>query len=217
MLGIAAGSYSDMLNGKYCGDKEGHLTKIEQFLDRETERVERPGQIQFTPTKVSNDIFKILRLNHIHGTMGGTIADSGVGKTEAFRQYALQNDNVIYVSASKWVVTHVQLSKKLSDILLRKAPRNTQDRCEAIVDKLSGSSRLLITVGQAVPWRPSPCGFAQICELRRTRVRLCYPCKNGRTRFALVRARDVASQQLLFEMANPFNRGQIIRQKSFKV
>lgn len=74
---------------------------------------------------------------------------------------------------------------------------------------------ITLHVGQAVPWRHSPSGFAQICELRRTRVRLFYRTRNGHDRFALVPAGDVCCQQLLFELNNPYNRGQIPRQKTF--
>jgi len=66
---------------------------------------------------------------------------------------------------------------------------------------------MTLTVGQAVAWRPSPSGFAQICELRRTKVRICYRTKHGKTRFALVKAEAVCVEQLLFQMDNPFNRG----------
>jgi hypothetical protein len=49
--------------------------------------------------------------------------------------------------------------------------------------------------GQSVPWPPSPRGFAQVVELRRTRVRLFYVCKNGRVRQPVVRAAELADRQ----------------------
>ena len=59
--------------------------------------------------------------------------------------------------------------------------------------------------------------FAQICELRRRRVRICYRCKKGTFRFALVPAAKVCLQQLLFAMDNPYNRGQICKTKTFEL
>lgn len=72
-------------------------------------------------------------------------------------------------------------------------------------------------VGQAVPWRHSPSGFAQIVELRRTKVRLFYRTKNGHPRHALASASSVCIEQLLFEMDNPYGREFIRKTKTFEV
>ena len=54
-------------------------------------------------------------------------------------------------------------------------------------------------------------------ELRRKKVRLCYITKKGTVRFALVKVSKLAAQPLLFPMDNPFNRGRIVRQKTFEI
>lgn len=75
-------------------------------------------------------------------------------------------------------------------------------------------------VGQAVPWPASPFGIAQVAELRRTCVRICYPCKTGRLRQPIVRARDLAELQRaspVLPLPNPLNRGVIERRKAFAV
>ena len=80
-------------------------------------------------------------------------------------------------------------------------------------------SKITFTVGEAVPWRAAPCGVAQIAELRRTRVRLCYPTKKGTIRFALIHAQELANrirkEPLLLAIQNPFNRGIMRRSKEF--
>ncbi|MGB7158153.1 MAG: hypothetical protein WBD40_08815 [Tepidisphaeraceae bacterium] len=73
-------------------------------------------------------------------------------------------------------------------------------------------------VGQAVPWPAAPMGIAQVEELRRTTVRLCYPCKTGRVRHPIVRADKLARLgRLLLKLDNPFSRGVIQREKIFKL
>lgn len=74
---------------------------------------------------------------------------------------------------------------------------------------------ITLSIGQVVAWKAAPHGFAQVIEFRRTRIRICYRCKNGNMRFAIVRAADVCLEQYLFEMSNPFDRGQIVRSKTF--
>ena len=162
MLDISSSSLSNLMHGGYAGNEDAHLAKIEQFLDREAERAEKPGLTSFVETSVALDIFKTLRQNHVHGTMGAVIGNSGVGKTRAFRQYALQNENVIILTASTWMRSHVQLSKKLGEILgVDKKKRNrTQERCGAIVEELLGASRLII-IDQAHQLREDAHEFLQ--------------------------------------------------------
>jgi hypothetical protein len=76
---------------------------------------------------------------------------------------------------------------------------------------------VVLRTGQAVPWPYSPTGFAQIVELRRTKVRVFYRTKNGHPRHALAPAGEVCRQQLLFELDNPYNRGLIRKSKAFEV
>lgn len=78
-------------------------------------------------------------------------------------------------------------------------------------------AKLVLHVGQAVAWPAAPMGIAQISELRRKKVRICYPCKNGRIRQPVVSVAEVHRQQLLFAMHNPFDRGVVARSKEYVV
>lgn len=76
---------------------------------------------------------------------------------------------------------------------------------------------ITLSVGQAIPWQPSPSGFAQIETLKRRRVTLFYRTKHGKCRHATTTAQSLIAAQLLFEMDNPYNRGLIRRSKTFEV
>ena len=80
-------------------------------------------------------------------------------------------------------------------------------------------SSTLFRLGQWVVWPRSPSGFAQVDELRRTRLALLYH-RGGRICRAIVRADRVAEQQrlqpTLFEMPdNPLGRGVLKREKRY--
>lgn len=79
------------------------------------------------------------------------------------------------------------------------------------------TSTVTLTVGQAVPWKPYPSGFAQVEDLRRTNVRIGYRTKKGTWRHRTVPVSVVALGQLLFQMDNPYNRGLITRQRRYEV
>lgn len=65
---------------------------------------------------------------------------------------------------------------------------------------------LTLRAGQTVHWKPASLGWAQIIELRRTRVRLCYLTRKGRLRFALVPARALKELVNTLPIFNPLNR-----------
>lgn len=70
---------------------------------------------------------------------------------------------------------------------------------------------ITLTIGQVVPWGPAPTGFAQICDLRRRKVGLCYPFKNSRVARPIVRAVDLhqlmTAHPVMFPTwQNPYNR-----------
>jgi hypothetical protein len=74
---------------------------------------------------------------------------------------------------------------------------------------------ITFSIGQAVAWRPSPTGIAQVDSFGRRRVRIVYPAHNGRLRFASVPAHLLRGGQILIPLVNPFNRGVLPRAKTF--
>lgn len=79
---------------------------------------------------------------------------------------------------------------------------------------MSESASITLAVGQAVPWPPSPTGYAQVEDLHRTHVTIGYHRK-GRWRRARVRPEQLTAEPLLFPMSNPFGRGMFPRAKTF--
>jgi hypothetical protein len=71
--------------------------------------------------------------------------------------------------------------------------------------------------GQAVAWRASPNGIAQIEELRRKRVRLVYRTKRGTYRRPVVDVARAVADQLLFDLHNPFNRADVSRSRTYRL
>lgn len=86
------------------------------------------------------------------------------------------------------------------------------------------SKRATITfeVGQIVRWIAVPDKFAQVVELRRSKVRLAYRSRSGRWRFPIVDAVDLDLMQdprdPLLPLYNPLGRGIARRRaKAFEV
>jgi len=81
---------------------------------------------------------------------------------------------------------------------------------------------ITLHLGQAVPWRAAPAGIAQISELRRKRVEICYLqlCRKGpRIRRVVLPVsaidRLIRDFPLLFPNDNLYRRGIVPRQKTY--
>ncbi len=80
---------------------------------------------------------------------------------------------------------------------------------------------MTLTIGQAVLWPASPAGFAQVAELRRRTVRLCYLNTRGHIRQPIAHvttiARLIADRPLLLRLDNPYARAIVRpRQRNYK-
>ena len=78
-----------------------------------------------------------------------------------------------------------------------------------------------LTTGQIVHWPPAPLGWAQVIELRRTKVRLFYVSRRGTDKFPEVNVRYLAAIQdgngPLLPLFNPLRRACMGRSKRFPV
>lgn len=146
LIGIGDSVLSSLFSGNYAAEPSNMLRTIQKFLDREAERAEAPGDNKFVETSISKSIFKCLRMNHIHGTIGAVFGDAGMGKTMAFREYVRTNKGATYlVSASRWCRTPSQLAKRIVSVAIKESPNITlAEAARQLIDKLSGKSALLI-------------------------------------------------------------------------
>jgi hypothetical protein len=78
-------------------------------------------------------------------------------------------------------------------------------------------STVTLRIGQAVVWGPAPIGFAQIDELMRRRVRLIYRAKSGGMKRPVVNVNRVASQPMLLDLNNPFDRAERSKSKTYRI
>lgn len=144
--GINAGALSAYLNENYKGNNEELEAKLIAYLERieakKREFVEAPS---FIETKTANQIFGSLRFAQNTGVLAIIHGASGVGKTQAAREYRKRYANVWLVTASP---SRSSLSEVLYEIALElgmnDAPRRKGTLARLIVRKMKGTAGLLI-------------------------------------------------------------------------
>lgn len=144
--GINAGALSAYLNGNYQGDIANLEAKLTAYLERleakKKEFIEAPA---FIETKTANQIWATLRFAQNTSVLAIIHGASGVGKTQAAREYRKRYANVWMVTASP---SRCSLSEILYEIALElgisDAPRRKGTLSRLIARKMRGTAGLLV-------------------------------------------------------------------------
>jgi DNA transposition AAA+ family ATPase len=142
--GISTATLSQFIQGNYKGDNETMRLKLLSVLDRELEKAGvkmfNPDFIETSASKRFNDVANICRLEC---DMGVVYADAGIGKTEAARQFASRNLDVILIEADPGYTATV-LIRELYNLLGSSGKSDLHDMMVDCIDRLKGSGRLII-------------------------------------------------------------------------
>lgn len=152
--GISSSTLSGYLNGKYPGDKDAVRSKIQNVIDRETEKQSlRKSNPNFIETSVSKRFFDVAKMSHQFCEIGVCYSDAGLGKTESAREYAIRHSDCILIEADPSFSAGVMLRELHSRLYndRRKDLHTTYTDC---LERLKGTGRLLIIdEAEKLPYR----------------------------------------------------------------
>lgn len=104
VVGVAAGTLSNWVPGKYTGDNARIADEVRKFFDNEEARLqlalEAPVVPGFQPTTTSRRIKGVLQWAH-RGKCSVIVGEAGVGKTTTFLEYAENTPNAWRVPFSR--------------------------------------------------------------------------------------------------------------------
>lgn len=144
--GFSGGALSSFLKGTYKGDNEKLETALQNWLNSQTQKtavfVSAPDFVQ-TPT--ASKIFADLDFVKMFGKMGVIYGASGVGKTQAARQYTKQNNNVWMITARPSICTINEVLYEMAlELGITDAPKRAGKLSRLLKAKLAGTKGLMI-------------------------------------------------------------------------
>ncbi len=148
-IGKSQGLLSRYLSGKYKEDG-GNVGEIDQavlgWMERMREKAlaeERGPVNQFAMTRQAKAIFGILKSCHIEGQMGVIISKSGLGKTEAIREYCQKTKGVILITCRKTVALKVLLERIAEQLGI--SDKGVNDYIvNSVIEILKNSGRMIV-------------------------------------------------------------------------
>lgn len=152
-LGISTAALSQWFNDSYIGNIAKIDEAVKGFLERQKERGKSSKKIEFALTSIAKKVFEVARICHVDGEIGVIYGNAGIGKTEAVKEYARRNTDVILVEADLGYTAKV-LFQELSKKLGMDGRGSIHDLFDDVVMKLKDSGRLIIVdEAEHLPYR----------------------------------------------------------------
>jgi DNA transposition AAA+ family ATPase len=142
--GVSSSALSQVLSNKYPGDIASIRAKVESVMSRERDKAATSRVAKsFVETSVSRSVFEVAHSCRVIGDIGVCYSAAGLGKTEAVREYARQNPDVILIEADPGYTAMV-LFLELRDVVGGSARASLHDIFAECCQRLKDSGRLLI-------------------------------------------------------------------------
>ena len=144
--GFSGGALSSYFKGTYKGDNDKLETALQKWLDGQTQKtavfVSAPDFVE-TPTAAK--IFADFDFVKMFGKMGVVYGASGVGKTQAARQYTRANNNVWMITARPSICTINEVLYEMAlELGISDAPKRAGKLSRMLKIKLAGTRGLMI-------------------------------------------------------------------------
>ncbi|RBP64891.1 hypothetical protein [Brenneria salicis] len=110
-IGVSSGQLSQFINDGYRGDNNSLANKLTVWLDNRSRRTnEMPIAPDFIATRTVKQIWNALQYAQLAQCITVIYGNSGVGKTRALQQFAIERPNV-------WLITVSPSRSSLSECL----------------------------------------------------------------------------------------------------
>ncbi|PNK59942.1 AAA family ATPase [Psychrobacter sp. FDAARGOS_221] len=144
--GFSSGALSSFFKGSYKGDNEKLEASLQSWYDAQTKQtatfVSAPD---FVETPTATKIFADCDFLKMFGKMGVVYGASGVGKTQAARQYTKANNNVWMITARPSICTINEVLYEMAlELGISDAPKRAGKLSRILKSKLSGTKGLMI-------------------------------------------------------------------------
>lgn len=141
-LGISAATLSQYLSGQYPGDVPKIEKRIADWL-RTRERL-RKGGVRLIDCPESRTVAAALETIRRTNDVGLIHGDAGVGKTSGITLYTADNTTTIMITLERWARSDRGVESLIWGAIEHRGWKSDCTRGEYIVQRLRGSSRLLI-------------------------------------------------------------------------
>lgn len=110
-IGVSAATLTRLVHGKYDGDVDAIMRRIESFLKFEQAQKHAPKNVSFCETKNAKIVLDLCNYATAMHCMAMITGPAGVGKSIALKEFCKQHDNAIYIYINSTMHPKIFLSE----------------------------------------------------------------------------------------------------------
>lgn len=145
--GIAYGTFTPWMTGKYAGDASGVGMKVSRWLGSRRERRQTqavlPSAPVYLPTPTATSIMETLSFAQAAPDFAVIVGGPGIGKTTSIREYEKRSPNVHVVTAEPCVASPINMLAAIAEAI-GLIERSSNRLSRAIVARLRNTNALLV-------------------------------------------------------------------------
>ena len=143
-VGVSPTTMNLFINGTYSGNNQKIVDKVQQFIERHTERKDvQAGTLSFVLTKTVKKMLEVINIAHVDNGINVICGKAGLGKTEVLKYYKAQNSNAILIETDVGYSTKAVL-ELLCEALNIQFTGATYSIMNACVKELKGSDKIIL-------------------------------------------------------------------------
>ena len=157
-VGLTPAVISQYLKGTYQGDVPGLERKLEAWLEREREKLNKGKlQIGYVDTYISRRAMNMLQIAHQEGDTAVLYGQAGLGKTKILTEYHKRNPDALLLDTDPSYTAKITV-KRLAELVGTSSTGSLNDVMDGIISKLKGSERLImVDEAELLPLRALEC------------------------------------------------------------
>lgn len=144
LANVAPATISQILNGKYVSSPSSFLDKLQDAINRQTERTASRNQIPFTPTSISKSLEMVCKRAHSDCDFGYFSGSVGIGKTQALRQYMKKTASAILVEAFEGIDNRTFITEMITASGQAPVKGTVSQQTSVLIRALKGSDRVIL-------------------------------------------------------------------------
>lgn len=98
-IGVSDSIISQLKSGKYIGDVNAQIEKIENYFSVKSEQKQNYRELEYAETSISSKVYSVIKVCRIKGGLASFSGDAGIGKTKAAMKFVRDNPgNTVYIT-----------------------------------------------------------------------------------------------------------------------
>lgn len=177
VIGVSGAILSGLKSGKYSGDVEAQIRKIESYFNIKKDVEDSYREVEYAETSISSKVYSIIKLCRVKGGLASFSGDAGIGKTKAIEKYVKDNPTgTVFISVNPCFRSVKSILKLLASQMGVRKTGGIDDMWLAIRERISDGTVWIFDESQLLTYNSIEAirSFSDDCTARGQTLGVCF-------------------------------------------